>query len=64
MMDAIFLLGTRYRTCACVYLHASMHVCVVCVCVRSCVSNVEDVRFLFPIIIYFVIEMPQSPGIV
>ena len=60
------MLGTCYRTRACVYLHASMRVCVVCVCMRAflCVSNVEDIRFLFPIILYFVIEMPQSPGIV
>ena len=38
-------------------------VCAYMRCVCVCVANEENIRFLLPITIYFVIEMPQSPGI-
>ena len=53
MIDAIFLLGSRLCASMRVYVRVRMRFkrgsCHTC--------------FLFPIIIYVVIEMPQSPGI-
>ena len=55
VMDAIFLLGTRYRTPAraCTYVRACVFVWVrACVCVRSCMFQTRKISYMFSVYDY------------